>query len=792
MAIHVGETLNIMGFGMLIAYMWYVTHHSSCHHTKAQAEAPKAERPNNHGAKCEDPKHDELQIQDYKTEERVALLVEKALQPVVQWYGAQKREDKAKSRSMKINQNAIMHRQKMFERVTENKLARIKAMQLAQAEETARIAAKKELTYQHQRETEELRRQLQNQQKKHQREEARTRGLNNAMSKVLGDVERLRARVQEESERRMEVEDKAKAAAADVACLISVVEHTRASVEDEKRQREQVERDLTVEKESTGRVNATVAKLKMSIKAIKRARQKRTDRPVRAINDLISRHAVATFRLHTAESKKSILPKPISSDQAFSDASSLEKAIDRLSAFSITNNEAKPVSQQLVVSHPFIKAQQSIIPQQLVIDQPPTEIQQLVLHQPDVEKDSVVRQATVIDHEPLVNQMSAGQDGPSSDQQAIVDQPLLREPVDEEDPDGGLDIVMKEAPEVEQDPNYCPALFPLTEPAVIQQHLIEEEPVGEDISFVLQQTGQDSDVSMSQGNDPMQDPTQETLEETVQEETLYKFGIVLIPHVPKSERDGSQQTHHGAMPVANMGTAGDSSVTLGKIPPSGPHETSRDPLAIVTQQVDEQAENENTSPLQPEPTAPSGSAIGPTSGVHWAANPDASGPKQMVVFGARHVLPKPKGKTHKFSRDQIDNMKSKASEAPPARPNTHFSSEYLAQLRARMADISVMRKLMGDHIDEDDDWVVQVRQKDQEYGEAVLCNMSEETQYAVPPYTKHMIEQMMESFFLACVWDPLDDEYDFEPQEQEHLREIFMESVKKHMDTHPADTLPVS
>lgn len=800
MAIHVGEILNLMFNVMLIAYAWYVLHHSTCHHPKAQAESPEAERPNIQGPKCEDATYEELQIQDNNTEERVALLVEKAMRPVMQWHDAQKRADEAKITSMKINQHAIMDRQKMFERVTENKLARIKATQLArevrldEAEETARTAAKMELTYKHQREVEELRRQLRNQQKKHQKEEARTRGLKNTISKVLGDVERLRIRVQEESRWRKEMENNTRAAAPDVTRLTSEVEDFHASLREEKRRREQFEHGLAVEKESISRIKATVAKLKWSIRATRRlARRKRTDGLLRAISDQISRHAVATFRLHTADPKKPLLPKPAIPDQACSGASPLDDAIDRLSAFSITNSEKKPVtSQQLVVLHPPVHPQQAIIPQQVVIDQPPTVNQQPVLHQPDVEHDSVVRQTTVVDSEPLVDQTSAVEGDPGSEHQAAVDQPLIREPVDKEDPAGGLDIVMKEAPEDEQEPAHDPAPFTLMEPAVIRRHSIEEETVGEKISFVLQQTGQASDVSMSQGNDAMQEPTQQSPGKTVQEETFAKYGVLVVPHVPKPEGDGSQQAHHGAMRVANIGTAGDSSVNPGKLAPSG------SPCATVRQQVDEEAENENTSPFHPQPTGPSGSAIGPISGIHWDARPDAIGPKPMIIFGARHILPKPKGKKNTFSTDQIEKTKSKASEAPPAVAglppplDTHFSSEYLARLRVRMADISVMRKLTGDDIDEDADWVVQVRQKDQEFGEAALCNMSEETQYAVPPYTKHMIEQMMESFFLACVWDTLDDEFDLDPRDQEDLRKSFMETVEKHMDTHSADTLPVS
>lgn len=787
MAIHVGEILNFIINVMLIAYVWYAVHHSTHHHPRAQAAASEEERPNIQGPRREVPKHEEPHIEDKKTEERVALLVEKAMQPIVQWHDAQKRADEAKIESMEIDQHAIMHRQKMFERVTETKVAQIRATQLAQevrqegVEERARTAAKKELTYQHQKETEELRRQLQNQQKKHQREEARTRGQNNAMSKVLGDVERLRVRVQEESQRRMEVEVKAEAKAADVARLISRVEDFHASLEQEKRRREQVERYLAVERGSTGRVNATIAKLKMCIRAAKRlAGRKRTDEPVRTINDRISRHAVATFRLHTAEPKRAILPKPTIPDQAFSDASSLDDAINRLGALSITNSKENPVmSQQLVVYHPSVHPQQTIIPLQVVIDLPPTVSQQLVLHQPHIEQDSVVRQATIVDPEPIVDQISAGKEETSSDQETVVGQPLIGEPAGGEEPAGDLEIVMKEAPVTEKEPVHDPAPFALMEPAVIRQHLIEEEPVAEDASLVLQQSGQDSDVSMSQGNDAIQEATQQSPIETVQDETFDKYRVLLVPHVSKPESDGSQQTHHDVMPVADMGTAGNSNVNPGKVPPSG------SPRAISAQKVDEQAENENTRLLPPQPIAPSGSAIGPISGMYWD-------PRPMRIFGGRHILPRPKGKKRKFSKDQIEKTKSNASEALPTRQKTLFSSEYLARLRARMADISVMRKLMGDNIDEDDDWVVQVRQTDQELGEAALCNMSEETQYAVPPYTKHMIEQMMGSFFLACVWDSLNDEFDLNPKEEEDFRKSFMEAVKKHMNTHAADTLPVS
>lgn len=772
---------------MLIAYVWYVVHHSTHYHPRAQAEASEAERPNIQGPRREDPKHEEPQIEDTRTEERVALLVEKAMQPVVQWQDALRRAEEAKIRSMKIDQHAIMHRQKMFERVTETKLARIRATQLAQevrlgeAEERTRTAAKKELTYRHQRETEELRRQLQNQQKKHQREEARTREPNNATSKVLGDVERLRVRVQEESQRRMEVEDEVRAAAADVARLISRVEDFHASLEQEKRRREQVERHLALENGSTGRVNATIAKLKMSIRAARRlARRKRTDEPVRTINDRISRHAVATFRLHTAEPKRAIMPRPTIADQALSDASSLDDAINRLGAFSITNSEEKPVmSRQLVVYHPSVHPQQTIIPLQVVIDLPPTVSQQLVLLQPHIEQDSVVRQATIVDPEPIVDQISAGKEEPSSDQETIVGQPLIGEPAGGEEPAGDLEIAMKEAPVGEQEPAHDPAPFALMEAAVIRQHPIEEEPVAEDVSLVLQQSGQDSDVSVSHANDAIQEPMQQPPGETVQEETFDKHGVLLVPHVSKPESDGSQQTYHDAMPVADMGTAGNSNVNPGKIPPSG------SPRASFAQKVNEQAGNENTSLLPPQPTAPSGSAVGPISGIYWDARP-------MRIFGGRHILPRPKGKKRKLSKDQIEKTKSKASEALPTRQKTLFSSEYLARLRARMADISVMRKLMGDNIDEDDDWVVQVRQTNQELGEAALCSMSEETQYAVPPYTKHMIEQMMESFFLACVWDSLNDEFDLNPKEEGDFRKSFMEAVKKHMNTHAADTLPVS
>lgn len=793
MAIHVGEILNFIINVMLIAYVWYAVHHSTHHHPRAQAAASEEERPNIQGPRREVPKHEEPHIEDEKTEERVALLVEKAMQPIVQWHDAQKRADEAKIESMEIDQHAIMHRQKMFERVTETKVAQIRATQLAQevrqegVEERARTAAKKELTYQHQNETEELRRQLQNQQKKHQREEARTRGQNNAMSKVLGDVERLRVRVQEESQRRMEVEDKAEAKAADVARLISRVEDFHASLEQEKRRREQVERHLALENGSTGRVNATIAKLKMCIRAGRRlARRKRTDEPVRTINDQISRHAVATFRLHTAEPKRAISPKPTIPDHAFSDASSLDDAINRLGALSITNSKEKPVmSQQLVVHHPSVNPQQTIIPLQVVIDLPPTVSQQLVLHQPHIEQDSVVSQATIVDPEPIVDQTSAGMEDPSSDQETVVGQPLIGEPAGGEEPAGDVEIVMKEAPVTEKEPAHNPAPFALMEPAVIRQHLIEEEPVAEGVSLVLQQSGQDSDVSMSHGNNAVQEPTQQPPGEAVQEETVDKYGVLLVPHVSKPESDGSQYTHHDATPVADMGTAGNSSVNLDKIPPRGSQETSHHPRAIFAKQVDEPAENEDRSLLHPQPTALSSPVIGPISGVYWDSGP-------MRIFRGRHILPRPKRKKHKFSKDQIEKTKSKASEALPTRRKTLFSSEYLARLRARMADISVMRKLMGDNIDEDDDWVVQVRQTDQELGEAALCNMSEETQYAVPPYTKHMIMQMMESFFLACVWDSLNNEFDLNPKEEEDFRKSFMEAVKKHMNTHAADTLPVS
>lgn len=484
------------------------------------------------------------------------------------------------------------------------------------------------------------------------------------MSQILGDFERLRIVVQEESQRRMEVENIAVAAAADVMGLVFEAENFHASLDEEKRRHEQVQRDLAVEKESTRRAEVAIAKLKMSIKATRRpARQKSTDGgPVRAMNDRISRYAVATFRLHTAQSKTTLY-EPSNPSYASSEASSFNDAIDRLNAFSITDSEEKPVmSQQLVFSLPTVNPQQAIVPQQAVIDQPPTPTQQLVLyqspigarsslvtssqpyvvqqvmphkqpidHQSDVAQDPVVRQATVIGPEPAVDQISAVKQEPRGDQWVVVDQPLIREPVDKDEPAGGLD----------------------------------------------------------------------------------------------------------------MGTAGDPDVNLGKTAPSGSHESSRDPRPNVTHQVDEEAEGEDTSPFQPQPAALSESVIGPVSGIQHHTDPS------MPIFSG--FLLKPKGKIHKYSTEQIEKMKSKVSEAGLAGPKTHFSSKYLARLRAQMADISVMRKLMGDDTDEDEDWVVQVRHADQELGETALCNMSEETQYAVPPYTKHMIEQMMESFFLACV-----------------------------------------
>lgn len=357
---------------MLIAYMWYVIHHSTCHHHKALEEAPEAAAAKIEGAKGEDPKPEDLQPEDNKIEEIVAMLVEKSMQPVVQWHDVQKRADEARIKSLEVNQHAMMQRQNIFERITEKNLSRIRGMQrnleerLDQTEERARTAAKRELTYKHQREIQELNRQLRRRQQERQKEESRIRRVEDAMSKVLDDAQGLRGKVQEESQRRMVVEDRAQAANADVARLMSIAEELGASLEEEKRRREQTERDIFTGKDATNRLKVNVLKL-ASWSAC-------------AANDHISRHAVQAFKLHPADPKRSVLPKSTMHGQSSSHVSSLEDVIDRLSDLSITKSQTSPmIKQKLAVSQSPVRSQQAIHPPKVVIDQPPIIPQQFIV-----------------------------------------------------------------------------------------------------------------------------------------------------------------------------------------------------------------------------------------------------------------------------------------------------------------------------------------------------------------------------------------------------------------------------
>lgn len=896
MATNAGEVLNLMAIVILTAYIWYARHNPTSHHHKAQEEAPEATEAKIKGAKCEKPKPGDLHIEDDKTEEIVARLIEKAMQPVVQWHDVQKRADEAKIRSLEVNQHAMMERQNMFERVTDRNCSRIRGTQttledrLDQAEERARTAARKELIYKHQREVEQLRGQLRRQQKQREKVEARIRQVEDAMSKVLDDAEDLPVKMQEESQRRMEVEDKARTASADVARLMSVAEDLGASLEDEKRRHKQTECDLAKEKETTSRLRARVSKL---------VRWK-----VCMANDHISRHAVQTFKLHPAKPKTPVRPKSTMHGQAFSHVSSLEDVIDRLSDFSITNSQTRPIvkrklvvtqspvfSQQgiipykVVIDQPPIIPQQVIVPNQVVIDQsstvspqfslypkpvvgpklvsqlPPIVNQQLTFHQqpvmssqpllrpqpiderPNVDKVHVGRQDTVISKEQVVDEDASGKEEPTSDREDDIDQQVTvvqQGHVEEREHAGDQDIEMKDPPLVRQVAVINPATCAVMEPAVIQNQIIAEEPVGDEMSFKLQQTGHGPDSSMTQGHDvgqaslaaSVEPKTSAAADSNFQQPFRFHFSVSRPGlWMAQSPRYTSQAPFNFALAPSRkvdsndtfpdkygksdmkMTTAHDQSSVGGQVTDTSLEHDEKSDVNMDSDSTSnsliselehaltaaDAEERERGMASQRDPTikagkevlpaakAPSDSTIEPVSGSHSAASPDTSGPR-ITFFGARHLLPIPRGKKDRFSKDQIEKMMSKASEAPPLLSRTLFSSDYLAQLRAQMMDFSTMKKVFGDEVFDDDDWISRMRQEDLERSEVALCNMSEETRYAVPPYTNHTMEQMMESLFIACIWNCASDEFDFDEDEGEKYLDDFMKVVKEYLRTHPADT----
>lgn len=487
--------------------------------------------------------------------------------------------------------------------------------------------------------------------------------------------------------------------------------------------------------------------------------------------------------------------------------------------------------------------QQLIFHQQSITSSHPALRPQPIHDKPNAEEVLIGSQETIISQEQVVDEDPVGREEPTSDQDDGVDQQLIvvqQEHVEEGEHVGDQDVEMRESPLVKQVPVVLPGPCGVSEIAVTHNQVTGEENVIDDMSFILQQTGQEHDVSMSQDNDVAQASPPASVEPkfsaltdpNIQQPFRFHFSVpkpgswmtqgprstsqapftFALPPFALSASEDTSPDSHGKNDITMTPAPNQSSVGVQDKDPSLEQDERRDldmgsnsesnsliselEYAMTGAEAEERSlgmvsKRDTTGKVGnldlPAPMASDGSTIDPVSGSHSARSPDASGTNTLTFSGARHLLPMPRRMRDRLPRDQIEAMMSEAIEGLPHPSHTHFSSEYLAQLRAQMVDFSTMKKLFGDEVFDDDDWIPKMQQQDLQQSEVDLCDMSEETRYAVPPYTHHMMEQMMESLFIACIWDSAADEFDFDEDEEEKYLDDFMKIVKEYLRTHPAD-----
>ncbi|KAJ4387294.1 hypothetical protein N0V93_007883 [Gnomoniopsis smithogilvyi] len=121
--------------------------------------------------------------------------------------------------------------------------------------------------------------------------------------------------------------------------------------------------------------------------------------------------------------------------------------------------------------------------------------------------------------------------------------------------------------------------------------------------------------------------------ENEQVEVFDKWGVLLVPHVPKPKQEQEQSDGHS------------------DTPPTYPS--------------DMQADGWGSWQPQPDPTNAGSSASGST------VNPNQDGhTPPMMIFGTRPLLKMPAGRRHKFTQEQIQKMKEQAADAPRPSPTT--------------------------------------------------------------------------------------------------------------------------